>query len=160
MSNLSKAAASKLQAIKEAAELRNAKNRAASRKSRYKTAAKLAGTPYADYVNQHFGVTIAVFESTDYELPNTRKASGSVPAKGTPEWNEYNRIATRKSKMKKVLEFVEILFPEHCTLDAFVKEFTDADDVDQFLSDDYAATHKHCYVVAGHPRVMDAINEA
>lgn len=159
MSNLSKTAVSKLQAIKEANELRNAKNRAASRKSRAKTAAKNAGVSYADYVKSTYGVTIAVYESLEYKS-STRGANGSVPTKGTDAWHEYNRIATRRSKMRKVLEVVEIIDPANSSLDMFVSQYTNASTADEFLSDKYAGDNPKCYTIAHYKSIADALANA
>ena len=125
------------------------KNSLASRKTNYKKAAIKADVTYAEYVKDKCGVTIAVFEDHNWSLP-ARKTGGSAPIKGTPEWNEYKSVASRKTYMKTVLMCVECVDPATTNLDAFVKKYTSAATTEEFLSTAYCKDNKSSYSVKGY----------
>lgn len=125
------------------------KNSLASRKTNYKKGSVKAGVTYAEYVKDKCGVTIALFEDYKWSLP-VRKTGGTTPIKGTPEWNEYKSVASRKTYMKTVMMCVEIVDPACANLDAFVKKYTSAATTEEFLSTVYCKANKSSYSVKGY----------
>ena len=140
---------SKKQIILNSLNAKKLKNSCASRKTNYKKAAIKAGVSYADYVKDKCDVTIATFEDYNWSLP-ARAKSGSMPAKGTPEYNEYKSVASRKTYMKSVLQAAECV-DEKCTnLEYFVDKYTSAATTEEFLSTAYCKANKSSYSVRGY----------
>ena len=145
---------SKIEALKAKLNVAKLKNSLASRKTNYKKNAIKAGVSYADYVMSKCGVTLDVFEDYNWSLPQ-RASNGTMPAKGTPEYAKYKRIASRKTYTKQLMEFVTAVDESTTTVEQFVDKYTDAADVAEFYSDDYNAANKGCYNVKAYAFLSD-----
>jgi len=169
MANLN-AAALRMEAIKEKLTLKKLANSLASRRTNYKkngckhygidlqTATDTAiRKAYKDYVQLICGIDLKTFEDVNWNLPKKQSHGGVTVKKGTPEYDEYNRRASRKSKMRIVLEITECINPECKTLEQFVEHYTDADTADTFLSDAYNAEHKGCYSTNAYQHIKDVM---
>ena len=161
MSNLKSADLRKLEALEASDNRSKAKNIAASRKSRARKLFKnedgvVDEKQYASHIKREFGVSVKVFESIEYN-DTVKKKTNTMPTKGSPEWDAYQRRATRISKMNKVLPYVAIFFPMHATLDAFVVEFTECANTEEFLSDAYNHANPGCYKKEYYTRIVEAI---
>tara|TARA_R100001244_G_scaffold24806_2_gene25009 strand:- start:549 stop:986 length:438 start_codon:yes stop_codon:yes gene_type:complete len=121
-------------------------NSLASRKTNYRKNAKKHGVSYEDYVMSKCGISLEKFESVEYSLPK-RAASGNAPVKGTPEFSEYKRRASRKTYTKRLLEYVTACDESCTTVEQFVAKHTGAGNVEEFYSDEYNKSNKGCYNV-------------
>jgi len=153
-----------LQSLLNNATRDKAKNIAASRKSRARKLFKddngvVNIKDYTAHIAENYGVTIKVFESIEFNNNNSNQRN-ATPTKGSNEWHEYNRRATRRSKMKKLLAIVEIIDVSVTTLDQFVIKYTECTDTDQFLSDAYNHSTPGCYTLAKYPKLVTLVNNA
>ena len=135
---------SKMEALRLQLNEGKLRNSLASRKTNYKKYAAKAGMSYADYVMKTHKVSLDTFEDWKWSLP-ARKNAGSMPVKGTAEFAEYKRRASRKTYTKQLMEYVTACDPKCTTVEQFVEKHTDAADVDEFYSDEYNHNNKGCY---------------
>lgn len=131
-----KAAAERKAQLLNDLKMKRLKASLASRKTNYKKAALAAGVSYTDHVLSVCGISIAEFEDVNWSLPK-RAAGGTAPDKNTPEWKEYKSVASRKTYMKSVMECAECVDPEMTSITKFVEKYTEADNVEQFLSTEW-----------------------
>lgn len=144
MSKIKNTPVSKMEALRLQLNEGKLRNSLASRKTNYKKYAIKANMSYADYVMKTHKVSLDTFEDWKWSLP-ARSKNGNMPVKGTPEFAEYKRRASRKTYTKALMEYVTACDPKCKTVEQFVEKHTDATNVEDFYSDEYNHNNKGCY---------------